>query len=355
MESTPVGKITIADLAHRLGISKASVSYALNDRSGVSDATRTRVLALAGELGWYPSSSARALSHSRSEVVGIVLYRDPNQIGIEPFYMSVLAGIEGVLGTQDMSLMLRLVDPKLDIPRTRDLAVYERWAGERRVDGVILFDHVREDPRPRLLDRFRMPYVRLGSSANIPPSPRSSNVTVSPSDDAVTVIEALHLRGHRHIAYVSGPVALLHEVSKAAQIREHAASRGMTVVVSPSDYSAEDGGIATVAVMAGLSPGTPQFPTAIIYGNDLMAVGGLQALRRLNLSVPKQVSIVSWDDSILCQFSSPAITALGRNVSDLGRNAGHLLLELIQGQEPRNIAARPGVLQLRESLGQNVF
>ncbi|AIY02745.1 hypothetical protein ART_3146 [Arthrobacter sp. PAMC 25486] len=356
MNPSPAHKVTITDLARRLGMSKASVSYALNGQPGVSDSTRARVLALAGELGWYPSSSARALSQSRSEAVGIVLYRDPEQIGTEPFYMSILAGIEAVLGAHDMSLMLRMVDPRT-VPdkSTRDLGVYERWAGERRVDGVILFDHVRDDPRPALLDRFRMPYVRLGAGKDVQPSPRNSNVTVSQSVDAATVVEALHARGHRHIAFVSGPVELLHEERKTAGIIAHAARLGMTVALSPSDYSADDGGLATIAVMAGLVPGSPEFPTAIIYGNDLMAVGGLQALKRLHLSVPGQVSLVSWDDSILCRLSSPGIAAMGRNIADMGRNSAMLLLEMIAGHEPRNIAARPGVLQLRESLGSNSF
>lgn len=350
------GKVTISDLATRLGISKASVSYALNGQSGVSESTRARVLALAGELGWYPSSSARALSQSRSDAVGIVLFRDPEQIGAEPFYMSILAGIEGVLGAHDMSLMLRMVNP-LTVPdaRSRDLAVYERWAGEGRVDGVILFDHVRDDPRPPLLNRFRMPFVRLGAGTEVLSAARNSNVTVSQATDAATVVEALHERGHRHIAFISGPVDLLHEERKTEHISAHAARLGMTVVLCPSDYSADDGGTATVAVMAGLAPGSPDFPTAIIYGNDLMAVGGLQALQRLKLRVPEQVSVVSWDDSILCRVSSPGLAALGRSVSDLGRNSAQLLMELISGHESRNIEAAPGILQVRESLGRNPF
>ncbi len=356
MNSVPANKVTISDLARRLGISKASVSYALNGQPGVSDSTRARTLDLARELGWYPSSSARALSQSRSEAVGIVLYRDPEQIGTEPFYMSILAGIEAVLGAHEMSLMLRMVDPRAVADKAkRDLSVYERWAGERRVDGVILFDHVRDDPRPPLLDRFRLPYVRLGAGVDVPASARSSNVSVSQGADAKTVVEALHARGHRRIAFVSGPVELLHEERKVAEITAHAARLGMSVALSPSDYSADDGGLATVALMAGLVPGAPEFPTAIIYGNDLMAVGGLQSLKRLGLGVPGQVSVVSWDDSILCRLSSPGVAALGRNVADLGRNAAVLLMDLIAGHEPRIIDAKPGVLRPRESLGSNPF
>lgn len=356
MASASAGRVTITDLASRLGMSKASVSYALNGQPGVSDATRTRVLALAGELGWYPSSSARALSHSRSDAVGIVLYRDPQQIGAEPFYMSILAGIEGVLGAHDMSLMLRMVDPK-SVPdqQARDLSVYERWAGEGRVDGVILFDHVRHDPRPPMLERFRLPYVRLGAGMDALPSARSSNVTVSQAVDAAVIVEALHARGHRHIALVSGPMELIHEESKRAAITNHAAGLGMSVVHCPSDYSADDGGKATIAVIAGLAPGSPEFPTAVIYSNDVMAVGGVQAIKRLGLSVPGQVSVLSWDDSILCRLGSPGVAALSRNVADLGRNSALLLLELIAGHESRNMAALPGVLQLRDSLAMNAF
>ena len=90
----PDARVTIGGLADRLGLSKASVSYALNGQPGVSAETRQRVLALAEELGWHPSSSARALSRARSDAIGIVLRRDPGLLGAEPYYMSLLAGVE---------------------------------------------------------------------------------------------------------------------------------------------------------------------------------------------------------------------------------------------------------------------
>jgi len=346
------GKVTIAGLAEQLGISKASVSYALNGQPGVSDATRARVLALASELGWYPSSSARALSHSRSEAVGIVLSRDAEQVGSEPFYMNILAGIESVLGAHETSLLLRMVAPRTGAGEGQDLAVYKRWGGEKRVDGVILFDHFQQDPRPPLLDTLGLPYVRLGAPEGSGTTAKSANTTVAQNVDAATLVEALHDRGHRHIAYVSGPMALIHEVARTASIRDHAQRLGMTAVFTPSDYTADDGGTATIAVVAGLAPGSAEFPTGIIYGNDLMAVGGLRALKRLGLAVPEQVSILSWDDSILCQFSSPAVAALGRDTMDLGRRSAALLLEIIGGHETQNVPSPPGRLVPRESLSQ---
>ncbi|MCQ9162792.1 LacI family DNA-binding transcriptional regulator [Arthrobacter sp. STN4] len=348
--SGPAGKVTIAGLAQRLGMSKASISYALNGQPGVSEPTRARVLALAAELGWYPSSSARALSQSRSEAVGIVLARTPEEVGSESFYMNVLAGIEAILSEHDMNLMLRMVTPAPPPEPRRDLDVYRRWAGERRVDGVIVFDRFADDPRPQLLAGLSLPHVLVGAAEDAGPTPFGANTTVDQGADAATVVEAFHARGHRHIAYVSGPPGLTHEAARRAGIHSHASRLGMTAVFSTSDYTADDGGKATTAVVAGLAPGSPEFPTAIAYGNDLMAIGGLRALKRLGIAVPGQVSILSWDDSILCQLSSPAVAALARNTMELGRRSAALLLETIAGHQTANVAMAAGVLHRRESL-----
>jgi DNA-binding LacI/PurR family transcriptional regulator len=345
------GKVTIAGLAARLGISKASVSYALNGQPGVSGPTRARVLALAAELGWYPSSSARALSQSRSDAVGIVLARSPEEVGSESFYMTVLAGIEAVLSEHDLNLMLRMVTPQADPGARRDLAVYTRWAGERRVDGVIVFDQVSGDPRLQLLAALRLPHVLVGAAEDAERTAFGANTTVDQGRDAATVVEALHGLGHRHFAYVSGPMALTHEAARWAGLLAAAGRLGMTTVTSPSDYTADDGGKATTAVIAGLAAGSPEFPTAVVYGNDLMAVGGLQALKRLGIAVPGQVSVLSWDDSLLCQLSSPGVAALARNTMDLGRRSAALLLDVMGGHRAADVAMPAGVLTVRESLG----
>ncbi|MDQ0278594.1 DNA-binding LacI/PurR family transcriptional regulator [Arthrobacter silviterrae] len=345
------GKVTIAGLAARLGLSKASVSYALNGQPGVSGPTRARVLALAAELGWYPSSSARALSQSRSDAVGIVLARSPEEVGSESFYMNVLAGIEAVLSDHDLNLVLRMVTPEADPGTRRDLAVYRRWAGEGRVGGVIVFDHVADDPRLQLLAALRLPHVLVGAAGDAARTAYGANTTVDQGRDAATVVDALHRLGHRHFAYVSGPMALTHETARWAGLLAAAGRLGMTAVTSASDYTADDGGKATTAVIAGLAVGSPEFPTAVVYGNDLMAVGGLQALKRLGVPVPAHVSALSWDDSLLCQLSSPGVAALARNTMELGRRSAALLLDVMDGHRAADVAMPAGALMARESLG----
>src|SRR5450756_1676597 len=107
--AAPPARATMGDIARRLDISKTAVSYALNGQPGVSSATRQRVLDLAKDLGWYPSSSARALSGAETGVIGLVLSRPSDLLTIETFFIHFLSGIEQVLTERGSSLLLRII------------------------------------------------------------------------------------------------------------------------------------------------------------------------------------------------------------------------------------------------------
>ena len=100
---------TVSTIARDLGISPATVSYALNDKPGVGAATRQRVLEHAREVGWTPHSGAQALRRGRSGNIGLVLVRDPEEVSREPFYASVTAGIESATSAHGYELLIRFV------------------------------------------------------------------------------------------------------------------------------------------------------------------------------------------------------------------------------------------------------
>jgi len=101
---------TIAEIAARAGVSTGAVSYALNGRPGVSATTRKLILEIADEIGWRPSVAARSLSGSRAHSVGLIIARPPDTLGVEPFFMRFIAGLEGELSRQDIALLLQFVD-----------------------------------------------------------------------------------------------------------------------------------------------------------------------------------------------------------------------------------------------------
>jgi DNA-binding LacI/PurR family transcriptional regulator len=100
---------TIADIAAQAGVSTGAVSYALSGQPGVSAATRARIVAIAHEVGWQPNVAARSLSVSRAHAVGLVIARPARILGVEPFFMQFIAGLEAELSARSTALLLQVV------------------------------------------------------------------------------------------------------------------------------------------------------------------------------------------------------------------------------------------------------
>ncbi|MER6450209.1 LacI family DNA-binding transcriptional regulator [Streptomyces venezuelae] len=368
---------TIKDIARQAGVSESAVSFALNDRPGVSQDTRARIRRVAEELGWQPNSAARALSGERSGAVGLVLARPAHTLGVESFFLQLVSGIQEVLSAARTALLFQVVE---DIDA--ECAVYRRWWAERRVDGVLVVDPRTSDPRPALLEALALPAVTIGEALppggadggapagpgdrggacaapslapSSAPSPAPSGVASSaPSsvraDDAgamAQVLEHLYGLGHRRIVHVAGLPGLAHTVRRMESLRDEAARRGLgpdQVRSVVTDYSDAEGAAATRRVLA-----EPDPPTALVYDNDVMAVAGSAVAAGLGIPVPGRLSIVAWDDSALCRVTHPRLTALVRDTAGFGRLAAEELLAVLAGSPPGvRISERPR-LEPRES------
>jgi DNA-binding LacI/PurR family transcriptional regulator len=326
-------RVTIDDLAARLGLSRASVSYALNGRPGVGDETRSRVNKLARELGWQPSVSARSLSRSRADAFGIVLSRKPEDLGSEPFYMGLLSGIESALSEAGTSFMIRFV-PDAE----SEAAVYRRWTAERRVDGVIITDIRTNDQRPALLEELALPY--LVHSGHL----TEKGWRFEQGQDAAIIVDHLAALGHNTIAHVSGPIDLVHEIERRDAVQAYARRHHMKAISVEADYSLDRAQEITDRLLKRRIS-----PTAIIYSNDLMAVGGVTALRAIGRD---DVAVASWDDSLLCRTAWPGITALQRDPYHAGRRTATQLREHVRKPDDaavEPIPAKPSELVIRDS------
>jgi DNA-binding LacI/PurR family transcriptional regulator len=318
-------RATIADIAKRAGVSKGAVSYALNGQPGVSETTRRRVLELAAEMGWHPNSAARALSASRAGAFGLVLARPASTLGVEPFMMKLISGIETTLATRSIALLLQVV-PDHDA----EVAAYRRWWAERRVDGIFLVNLRVDDKRVPVLEELGLPAVVIGG-----PGHHGSLPGVW-SDDAsamAMVVEYLAALGHRRIARVAGPPGLLHTELRGRAFDEVATRLALASAVTQiTDYSAEQGAQVTRRLLS-----APVRPTAILYDNDVMAVAGTSVAHEMAVDVPQDLSIVAWDDSVLCEIVHPALTALKRDIVAYGAHAAERLLELLGGATVRDL------------------
>jgi DNA-binding LacI/PurR family transcriptional regulator len=331
-------RVTVADIAERTGLSKGAVSYALNGRPGVSEPTRQRVLLAAVELGWRPEAPPR----TPAGVLGLVLTRPADTLGVEPFLMKLISGMEAAMAPSRTGLLLQSV-PDHDA----EIATYRRWWAERRVDGVFLLDPRRMDRRVPVLEELRLPTVVIGG-----PGHRGTLPCVSIDDEATTTVVLEHLTalGHRRVARVAGEPGLVHADLRAGTFDEQAAQSGLewTVTVD-TDFSPAQGARATRDLLARDRP-----PTAIVYDNDVLAMAGAAAARELGIDVPGEVSIMVWDDSVLCEVADPALTAVSRDIVAYGGRAAERLLALLRGDEVRAVAGSPPRLVVRASTGRNV-
>ena len=329
---------TIADIARRAGVTKAAVSFALNGQPGVSAATRERILAIAAEIGFEPSSAARALSDGRAGAFGLIIDRPARTLGGETFFMQLISGIQAELTQDHITLLFTMAEDPAE-----EIRMYRTWWAQRKVDGVFLVDLQVRDRRIRVLTELSMPAVVIGT-------PRGSGQlpAVWQDDRAATEAVVGHLAGlgHRRIARIGGFPRYWHSRLRTDALAQVAAAAGIEAVSVAADYTAEHGAEATQDLLKRTDP-----PTAILYDNDVMAVAGLGAAQRMGVRVPADLSIVAWDDSALCELVHPALTALRRDIPAAGASAARMLSEAVAGRPPGHLAEPSPVLVSRDSSG----
>ncbi|MER5961610.1 LacI family DNA-binding transcriptional regulator [Streptomyces sp. NPDC002057] len=308
---------TISDIARKAGVSKGAVSFALNGRPGVSDETRRRILRVVEEMNWRPHSAARALGGAKAGAVGLVLARPARTIGVEPFFAMLLSGLQAGLSAETTALHLMVVEDT-----AAEIEVYRRWSSEHRVDGFVVVDLQFQDPRVPVLEQLGVPAVVLGGPGRHGGLP---SVWADDREAMTATVDYLAALGHRRIAHLAGLPAFQHTRRRIRALRDSARRLGLIDAVSvPTDFSDAEGAAATRALLA-----RPQRPTAIIYDSDVMAVAGLGVATEMGISVPGDLSLVSFDDSALTRIVHPPLTALSRDTFALGEQVARTVLAAI--------------------------
>ncbi|MEU3794961.1 LacI family DNA-binding transcriptional regulator [Streptomyces fructofermentans] len=332
-------RVTIKDVAARAGVSKGAVSLAFNQKPGLSGTTRDRIFRAARELGWAPNLAARSLAGRRVDVVGLAVCRPARLLGLEPFYMEFVSGVESVLTEQSCALLLRLVR-SVD----EEVGIQEAWWRGRQVSGSILVDFRADDPRAAAAERLGVPVVAVGHPS------LTGGLTSVWTDDATAVTEAvryLAALGHRRVARVGGAAGLGHTAIRTAAFDEAARVLGLAGAWQvATDFSGEAGARATRSL---LSAAPSDRPTAIVYDNDIMAVAGLSVASEMGLGVPADVSLLAWDDSQLCRLTHPTLSAMSHDVHGFGADVARTLFGVITGEGPGSHPVPTPVLTPRGS------
>ncbi|WP_328537467.1 LacI family DNA-binding transcriptional regulator [Streptomyces sp. NBC_00344] len=327
---------TIKDVAAQAGVSKAAVSLAFNNKPGVSETTRARIIETARAMGWEPHLSARSLT-TGSGAVGLAIRRPSRQLGLEPFYMEFISGMESVLTERGGALLLRLVRDA-----DEEIRLQRHWWKSGQIAGSVLVDFQQDDPRVPELARIGLPAVAVAHPSLAGPFAALWTDDGTAVGDAVRYLAAL---GHRTIARVGGSARLGHSVIRSTAFATAVAGLGLPEGRQmATDFSGAAGARATRTLLA-----SAVRPTAVIYDNDLMAVAGLSVAAEMGLRVPADVSLLAWDDSQLCRLTHPTLSAMSHDIHAFGSDAARALYAVLGGARAVSHQAATPVLTPRGS------
>jgi LacI family transcriptional regulator len=308
--------VTLADVARTAGVSPSTASRALNGIGELSDETRAAVAAAALKLKFQPSPIGRSLRTQRTMTVGFVVPDIST-----PFYAACLKGAARLLGTNGYRVIAMDSDRSVEgeIEALRTLV----W---NRVDGLLLSTTgLTADEFEEITSGWPTPCVFFDG---VLPGAGAGSITLDNVGGMAVLIGHLADHGHRRIAHVGGPQNESSAVERSAGFRTAAKEVGMTSANTLEVFSDWDRESARQVAHALLSQEEP--PSAVVASSDDIALGCLRAFRERNISVPREMAIVSFDDPYYGELLEPSLTALKVDPTDLGVRAGDLLLHAIQ-------------------------
>jgi LacI family transcriptional regulator len=304
---------TIRDIAKEAGVSYQTVSRALNNQSRIAPETRERILQIANELGYHPNKAARMLSTQRSYVLEV------NLVNIEPATAFALSTkiMADTAKSYGYSVMFAEITPD-------EIGKAIESAASRLVDGIALY-------APRLNSDDTL--AELSVDHNIPIvrrdyAPDSKLASVGFDQVYGTMLAMQHLleQGHRHLAEISGPLeytaATIRHNTQQKILQENGIEPGPSVA---GDYSIKSG----YRAMRQLLKSESSF-TALIAGNDHMALGAIHALREQGRRVPDDVSIIGFDDKHYAAYIDPPLTTVRQPFDQQDKMVIEYLIELIE-------------------------
>lgn len=331
--------VTLKEVATLAEVSVATASKALNGRDHVHPETRERVVAAAERLGFRPNALAQHLRSGRSGTVGLVTHDLEGR-----FSIPILMGAEDAFGADKTSVLL--CDARGDA--IRESYHLQALLG-RRVDGLIVVGS-RTDPRTSLGRDLAVPAVYVYA-----PSDDPADLSLTPDNVGAGRLATEHLLalGRRRIAHVAGDPGYAAAQDRAVGAGQAMDEAGVALVNGAPMFGTWSEAWGRAAVRALMSVDEP--PDALVCGSDQIARGALDTLRDLEVSVPDDVAVVSFDNwEILAAGSRPQLTSVDMNLEAMGRAAAQHLLAALGGEEVAGTIVQPCRLVVRGSTVSDV-
>ena len=306
----------IREIAKRAKVSTATVSRTINRVPTVDPALAKRVMKVVEDMGYYPNTAARALVSGKSRIFGLIVSEITN-----PFFPEIVQAFEDIAVQNHYEILLTST---VHDPKRMELAV--RRMIERRVDGVAILTFGMEDA---LIEDLRFRKVPLVFVDVGPQAAGVTNIRVNYQQGIREGVSHLANLGHKRIAFVAGPTNLKSAMARRAAFEAAMQENGLTVdseLIVTGDHKVE-GGIAAMAQLAALS----KKPTAILCSNDMTAVGVMREAYDRGITIPRELSVIGFDDIRLAEFTTPPLTTVRMSQKQLAEYAFQALRGEVEG------------------------
>lgn len=334
--------VTLKDIAREVGLSVTTVSRALAGYSDVAAETRQRIEQTALAMGYSPNITARRLQKQRTDTLGFIMPTFGPRFS-DPFFSEFIAGIGNEAAVQDYDLLVSTHPPDSE----EEQRAYQKAIRRGWIDGLIVVRTRVNDSRIRLLCEHNFPFVAFGRTDDELEFPY-----VDEDGRAGMKLLTQHFidLGHRRIGFITPPPGLMFGRYRRQGFEETMAENGLQIEpnwIVAGDMTQRGGAESVEQLLTLASP-----LTAIICGNDLMAVGALNRIHQSGLQVGKDIALGGFDDIPLAAFVNPPLTTIHQPIYEIGRKTCALLIDVINGRAPENPSTLlTPTLIIRESSG----
>lgn len=312
--------VTISDIAKAANVTKATVSYVLNNKPGVSEETREKILQIMKEMDYHPNVAARGLAGKSTGMIGLVIPDISDH-----FYAQIIRGVENTANLYNFTLNLCTTHA---IAKKEKEMVDHFTSG--RVDGVILMTYFLDLSYINNLKKRRIPFALIDST--LVNNESIYNVCVDNFEAGYKATEYLIKLGHKRIAFIHGPQTSSDNLFRFRGFCQALSDYGIRYdesLTSQGDFKRE-GGYQAFSTLHRLHADL----TAIFAANDQMAIGVLAAARAKGLQVPQDLSVIGCDDIEASSLVEPALTTIKQPIEEMGKNAAEIIIQLIHKENP---------------------
>jgi DNA-binding LacI/PurR family transcriptional regulator len=309
--------MNLLEVAKRANVSIATASRTINRVPTVDPRLARRVWKVIEQVGYYPNTHARRLASGRSRMFGLMI----SEI-INPFFPEIAQTFEDLGVEHNYEILL---SPIAQDPRWIEAAA-ERMI-ERRVDGVAILTFGSEDS---LIEVFRRRSVPVFAVDIDSPGPLLKTARIDYQHGIREAVQHLAAMGHARIAFISGPAHLKTAMARRVAFQECVKEIGLQVcptLLVEGDHTME-AGMKAMSALAALS----DRPSAVVCSNDMTAIGVMREAYDLALDIPRDLSVVGFDDIRLARFMTPPLTTVQMSQTEIATVAFRALLDFVEDQ-----------------------